>query len=230
MRKSCRIGALLVGTALTTAVLAGCDDNQKSPEPTPPKAQAKIFPSLRVCVEEAEDMEDIDDCKTAFSEAEKEHAKSAPSHPTAASCESVYGQGNCVPRSSLSGAAPVSHGSSDPFVPMMVGFMLGHSLDGGTRVVHHYPVYRDSGGYTYAGRDRLSVPPMSDSDRRDRVITSGSTYSGSPSSSAWGTVSRAESKTQATAYKAQATSYKAAVTTRGGFGSTGARAAVSSGS
>lgn len=123
--------ALLV-SALALCVVA-CDDSDTSQQPP----EVKVYASVDAC--KAEQPED--ECQKAFDGARDEHDRTAPRFQAQATCEDLYGPGNCVPRHS-------EYGGNDVFIPYMMGYMMGHSS--GSTVVYHYPVYVDRGGTAYS--------------------------------------------------------------------------------
>ena len=91
-------------------------------------------------------------CHEAFSGALHQQDLTAPHYGNQATCEDVYGPGNCVPRGSYAppGYYPGGYagGGDGWFIPAMVGFMIGHAL--GSSPVYQ-PVYIDRRGYAYTG-------------------------------------------------------------------------------
>ncbi len=123
MRKrsnSLKLTTMLAGaTALT---LSGCDD---------PGAQASWDPNRGEQVEafsyktlqECKDANEVSDqqCDTSYAAAQKDDDKNAPRYEARASCEEVYGVGNCVPRTASDGHSV--------FGPLLAGFVIGRMLD-----------------------------------------------------------------------------------------------------
>jgi uncharacterized protein YgiB involved in biofilm formation len=105
-----------------------------------PKAQAeerlKIYPDVKACQAE----NGAEACQQAFGAAQQQHAETAQHYPTMASCEALYGPQACVPQHS---------GAGDVFIPLMMGFMLGHALSG--PAVIGTPVYFDRYARVYTG-------------------------------------------------------------------------------
>jgi uncharacterized protein YgiB involved in biofilm formation len=134
MKRSSR---LCLTTAMASAGLAlnACDQAanwDSSPaarEPVP----AFAYQSVDQCkvADEVPDAECDKGAATALAD-----ETNAPRYQERASCEEVYGPGNCVPRSA---------GGSNFFGPLLTGFVIGRMLDGGGS-----PFYRGSGLY----RDR----------------------------------------------------------------------------
>lgn len=143
---SLKLSTMLAGaTALT---LAGCDD---------PGAQASWDPNRGEQVEafsyktlqECKDANEVSDqqCDTTYAAAQKDDQKNAPRYEARASCEDVYGAGNCVPRT--------EQGGGSFFTPLLAGFVIGRMLDGGGGYYRGTGLYRrgDDGYYsTWGGR------------------------------------------------------------------------------
>jgi uncharacterized protein YgiB involved in biofilm formation len=85
-----------------------------------------------------------DQCETAYKAALADEGTSAPRYDARATCEEVYGAGQCVPRSAQGGSF---------WGPLVTGFVVGRMLDGGWRGTGLYRDGRDGGYYTgYGGR------------------------------------------------------------------------------
>lgn len=151
MRKrssSLKLTTMLAGaTALT---LSGCDDPGAQASWDPNKGEqveAFSYKTLQDC----KDANEVSDqqCDTSFAAAQKDDEKNAPRYEARASCEDVYGVGNCVPRSQANGGGSF-------FTPLLAGFVIGQMLDGGgyrgTGMYRRNDEY--GGGYysTYGGR------------------------------------------------------------------------------
>jgi len=149
MTSASRIVLLTAGVACAT-LLAACDDEKKParPQQTISGTQGKIYKDLDSCLAEAADMDAVKTCREAYQQALDKMAE-APQYERQASCEDVYGPGNCVPRGS------VVHDGGSSFVPFMWGFMLGNMGGGRT---YYQPVFVDRGGATYAGASVVSAP------------------------------------------------------------------------
>ena len=146
MRKrssSLKLTTMLAGaTALT---LSGCDDpgGQASWDPNKgEQVEAFSYKTLEEC-KAANEVSDAQ-CDTSYAAAQKDDAKDAPKYEARASCEDVYGVGNCVPRSYNNGG--------NFFTPLLAGFVIGQMLDGGG--YRGTGLYRRDDGYysTYGGR------------------------------------------------------------------------------
>lgn len=142
---------LASATALT---LAGCDDPGPSPQAgwdpnRGEQVEALSYKTLEECKEAKEVT--AQQCETSFAAAKADDEKNAPRYDQRATCEEVYGAGNCVPRS--------QQGGGSFFTPLLAGFVIGQMLDGGgNRYYRGTGMYRrddeNGGGYysTYGGR------------------------------------------------------------------------------
>ncbi|WP_395444405.1 DUF1190 domain-containing protein [Caulobacter sp. UC70_42] len=119
---SLKLTTMLAGaTALT---LSGCDEpaGQASWDPNKgEQVEAFSYKTLEEC-KAANEVSDAQ-CDTSYAAAQKDDAKDAPRFEARASCEEVYGAGNCVPRSYNNGG--------NFFTPLLAGFVIGRMLDGG---------------------------------------------------------------------------------------------------
>lgn len=147
MRKrssSLKLTTMLAGaTALT---LSGCDDPSPQASWDPNRGeqvQAFSYKSLEEC-KVANEVSDTE-CDTSYAAAQKDDQKNAPRYEARASCEDVYGVGNCVPRGQANGGGSF-------FTPLLAGFVIGQMLDGGG--YRGTGMYRRDDGYysTYGGR------------------------------------------------------------------------------
>ncbi|PZR35695.1 DUF1190 domain-containing protein [Caulobacter segnis] len=121
---SLQLTTMLAGAASLT--LAGCDDPspgaQAGWDPNRgEQVEAFSYKSLEEC-KAANEVSD-QQCDTSWAAAQKDDAKNAPRYEARASCEDVYGAGNCVPRSEAGGGSF--------FTPLLAGFVIGRMLDGG---------------------------------------------------------------------------------------------------
>lgn len=144
---SLKLTTMLAGAASLT--LAGCDDPgpQASFDPNRgEQVEAFSYKTLEEC-KAANEVPDPQ-CDTAYAAAQKDDQKNAPRYEARASCEEVYGAGNCVPRGSENGGSF--------FTPLLAGFVIGQMLDGGG--YRGTGMYRRDDGYgggyysTYGGR------------------------------------------------------------------------------
>ena len=140
---SLKLTTMLAGaTALT---LSGCDDPgaQASWDPNRgEQVEAFSYKSLEEC-KAANEVSD-QQCETSYAAAQKDD-KNAPRFEARASCEEVYGAGNCVPRTASDGHSV--------FGPLLAGFVIGRMLDGGGYYRGTGLYHRDDGYYsTWGGR------------------------------------------------------------------------------
>jgi uncharacterized protein YgiB involved in biofilm formation len=128
-----------------TALLAACDDkpppNRSQVGMPQGEQQQVVYRNLDACLAQANDMTMVQACRDGYAQAMEKMAE-APQYEARASCEDVYGPGNCVPRGS------VVHEGGGSFIPFMMGYMIGGGFG---RSTAYYPVYVDRGGTTYAG-------------------------------------------------------------------------------
>ena len=103
---------------------------------------AYTYASLQEC----KDKNEIPDtaCDAAEKDARDDAAKTAK-YDQQASCEEVYGPGQCVPRGYNSG------GNGSFWGPLITGFVVGRMLDGGWGGRGYYRDWRDGGYYTTSG-------------------------------------------------------------------------------
>jgi len=142
MTRSGRMAALAAVSA--AALLSACDNKQpqRSQVGTPQGQQSQVvYRNLDACLAQATDMTMVQACRDGYAQAMAKMAE-APKYETQATCEDVYGPGNCVPRGS------VVHEGGGWFVPYMMGYMIGGGFG---RSTAYYPVYVDRGGTTFAG-------------------------------------------------------------------------------
>jgi uncharacterized protein YgiB involved in biofilm formation len=117
---------------LTTMVAAGagltvaaCDSSNPAQwnevQPRSEQVEAFQYATLQAC----KDANEIPDaaCETGYAAAQKDDAANSPRYNQQATCEEVYGQGNCVPRS--------AQGGGSFWGPLLAGFVVGRMLDGG---------------------------------------------------------------------------------------------------
>jgi uncharacterized protein YgiB involved in biofilm formation len=96
-------------------------------------------------LQECKDKNEIPDeaCDTAQKAALADEGK-GPKYDEKATCEDIYGPGQCVPRSA-------SSGSGSFWGPLVAGFVVGRMLDGGWGGRGMYRDYRDGGFYSTSG-------------------------------------------------------------------------------
>ncbi|MDP3174526.1 MAG: DUF1190 domain-containing protein [Phenylobacterium sp.] len=103
---------------------------------------AYTYATLQAC----KDANEIPDtaCDDGARVAIQDQEKAAPRYAEQATCEEVYGAGQCVPRNGQGGSF---------FTPLLTGFVIGQMMNGGFRGSALYRDQRDGGYYTpYGGR------------------------------------------------------------------------------
>jgi uncharacterized protein YgiB involved in biofilm formation len=130
---------MAAGGVSLTACGDGADNVRIAP---PPSTAAYAYQSLQEC----KDKKEVPDsaCEAAEKNAEADNAKAA-SWTNQASCEDVYGQGQCVPRQTANG------GGGSFWGPLIAGFIVGRMTDGGWGGRGLYRDWRDGGYYTASG-------------------------------------------------------------------------------
>lgn len=141
-RRRKRSSTLTLTTVMATAgiTLSACD--QPGPTAANKPVEAVAYANLDQC-KAADEVPDAE-CDKAYAKARADD-ENAPKYAERASCEDVYGAGNCVPRGSGGGW----------FVPAMTGFVIGRMLDGGRPYYTGTGLYRErDDGYVtgYGGR------------------------------------------------------------------------------
>ena len=132
---SLKLTTMLAGAASLS--LTGCDDPaavaqwDRNAAAQGEQVEAFSYASLDAC-KQANEVPDAE-CDTGWRAAQEDNDASAPRYAERASCEDVYGVGQCVPRGS---------GGGSFFTPLLAGFVIGQMLDGGGR-----PYYRGTGLY-----------------------------------------------------------------------------------
>ena len=132
--RSLTLTSLMCGASLT---IGACDNT-----PTVSQAEAQLnkdpveafaYASLDQC--KAENKVSDEECDKGYAAALKDDAN-APKYAEQKTCEDVYGEGQCVPRSQANGGSF--------FTPLLTGFIIGRMLDGGGG-------YRGTGLYRRGG-------------------------------------------------------------------------------
>ncbi|MBI1197320.1 MAG: DUF1190 domain-containing protein [Phenylobacterium sp.] len=141
-----RTKKLALGTAMAAGGLSlvACGDsgydNVRIEHPGK-SVDAYAYQSLQECLDRNEVPDEA--CRKAETEAQADEDK-APKYDQQASCEDVYGPGQCVPRQYANG-----HGSF--WGPLITGFVVGRMFDGGWGGRGLYRDWRDGGYYTSSG-------------------------------------------------------------------------------
>ena len=185
-KRSNRVAIAIIGAAAFT--LAGCREE---------KVDAAAYPDLLSCTDEANrgGMFTIQDCETAFAQAEALHVESAPRYDSFEVCEEQHGAGACG-----SEAAATQGGSGSIFMPLLAGYLIGNMLGGRGGMSAAQPLYKTKEG-------------------RFTNAAGSSTYSGNRGATKLSTSQFARPAT--TAGKTPMT--RATANSRGGFGKTGGR-------
>jgi len=141
----------LVLVVAGAALLSACDEKKQAQQQPQPANQAKMYKDLDSCLAEAKDMDQVQSCRTGYQQA-LANMENAPKFEQRASCEDVYGPGNCVPRGTY------VHDGGGWFVPYMMGYMLGGGF--GNRTIYQ-PVFIDRSGSYFAGNSVINNPSWS---------------------------------------------------------------------
>ena len=124
MRKSRTLFALKpITIGITAAILAACGDNRQ---------EVKVVTSVEDCV--ANTSFDLEQCEVAYRNALAEAEKTGPKYSSLRSCESEFGDNQCIATS-----------NNSFFMPLMAGFLINELLfDRDRRYYGGYynPVYR----------------------------------------------------------------------------------------
>lgn len=185
IRRSNRVAIVILGAAAFT--LAGCQEEQ---------VDASAFPDLISCTNAAQNggMFTVEQCDTAFKEAEALHVESAPRYDSLAVCEEQHGEGACGTEE-----AAAQGGSGSIFMPLIAGYLIGSMLSGRSGMAASQPLYKSPNGkFTNAAGT--------------------SSFSGNTGAAKLGS----SQFTRPAATAGQAPMSRAAATSRGGFGSAGA--------
>lgn len=147
IRRSRQITLGLLAT-VSIVLLAGCGENVEDrtvnefyrKHNIAENEETKVFRDQAEC----QQTRSADDCLEAMQTAETEHVRSAPQFSGREACEREYGEGACqqlTDRQVRSGPSygASSHPASNPFIPMMQGYILGSMMSSGGRSAA--PVY-----------------------------------------------------------------------------------------
>ncbi len=138
-KRSRHVAITILGAAAFT--LAGCGEEE---------VDAAAYPDLKTCTDAAErgGMFSVQECETAFSEAETLHVESAPRYDSLAVCEEQHGEGSCGTE-----AAATDGGSGSIFMPLLTGYLIGSMLSGRSGLSAGQPLYKTADGkFTNAAR------------------------------------------------------------------------------
>lgn len=186
MKRSTKVALVLMGSTAALTMLSGCDD-----QPAQVADNGGTFQTMAQCVA----VYDQQTCQQAQQLANQQHWQNAPHYSSYDQCVAQFGPGGCTTGNTYGG-------SSNVFMPLMVGYMLGsaHSTPA--------PLYYGPGSWHHAGQAGYQAP----------IYTSGRGYSRStpvasvPFTSTRPTISAKGSLSSTTALTP-------AASTRGGFGS-----------
>ncbi len=124
MKRSKSLKLALMGATVFT--MTACDQ---------PDESAAIFESVDECAQYKG--QDLDQCRQGWEQAAQEHVRTAPKYTSIADCQADFGPEQCeqAPQHTTSGGSV--------FMPMMMGYMMGSMLSGGTYSnVTPQPLYR----------------------------------------------------------------------------------------
>jgi uncharacterized protein YgiB involved in biofilm formation len=112
MKRSTAVTLVLAGSAAAVALYA-CG-----------RPKAETYPNVQACVDAGKHTQA--ECESAFTQAAREHEQSAPHFQNRADCIAAYGPNGCEER---------PNGGGSFFVPLMLGYMLGHGMG-------YHPLYQ----------------------------------------------------------------------------------------
>ena len=121
MKRSRALKLSLMGASALT--LVACDNSQ----------EVGVFETIDQCVDKAGFTRDA--CEANQKVAQSEHIRVSPKYTSLSDCETDFGSEKCevAPQRTTSGGSV--------FMPMMMGYMMGNMLSGGSRVATQ-PLYR----------------------------------------------------------------------------------------
>ncbi len=174
MKRSTQVSLVLLASVSAMATLSGCEQ-----QPEQIADNGGTFTSMAECVA----VYDQQTCTAAQSLANQEHVQNAPKYNSQAACAAEYGADMCRPASAYGG-------SSNVFVPAMLGYMLGSAtstpapLYYGNRYERDH--YRGGGGAPIftSGRGYNTRAPIGAAPFQSTRPTSGITKGGLKSSTA----------------------------------------------
>ena len=114
MKRSKALKLSLMGASALT--LVACDNSQ----------EVGVFETIDQCVDKAGFTRDA--CEANQKVAQSEHIRVSPKYTSLSDCETDFGSEKCevAPQRTTSGGSV--------FMPMMMGYMMGNMLSGGSRV------------------------------------------------------------------------------------------------
>ncbi|MBS0969095.1 DUF1190 domain-containing protein [Chimaeribacter arupi] len=119
-RKCCRMAplALAVGAAFT---LAGCEKADET---------VSMYQNADDCTRA--NPSNAAQCNAAYTEAQKEAARTAPKYASREDCVAEFGEGQCTQAPAQAGAVAQPHESGSFWMPLMAGYMMGRMMSGGS--------------------------------------------------------------------------------------------------
>ena len=133
MKRSTQVSLVLLASVSAMATLSGCEQ-----QPEQIADNGGTFTSMAECVA----VYDQQTCQAANTLANQEHLQNAPRFNSQAACAAEYGADMCRPASAYGG-------SSNIFLPLMAGYMLGSANS--TPAPLYYGSRRDRERYRYSG-------------------------------------------------------------------------------
>ncbi|NDL63616.1 DUF1190 family protein [Acerihabitans arboris] len=109
--------ALAVGAVF---MLAGCEKSDEN---------VSLYQNSDDCTRANPSMSE--QCTTAFNNAQKEAAKTAPKYASREDCIAEFGEGQCTQAPTQAGMAAESQQSGSFWMPLMAGYMMGRMMGGG---------------------------------------------------------------------------------------------------
>ncbi|MBU2134938.1 MAG: DUF1190 domain-containing protein [Alphaproteobacteria bacterium] len=134
--------SLMASASLT---ISACDSAPQAPsqEVAANKDPVEAFAYMTLDQCKAADQVSDAECETNYQAALKDDQTNAPRYDKQATCEEVYGPGQCVPRA--------SSGGGSFFTPLLAGFVIGRMMDGGNPYYRGTGLYRRDDGYRGGG-------------------------------------------------------------------------------
>ncbi|WP_113911319.1 DUF1190 domain-containing protein [Roseovarius dicentrarchi] len=131
-KRSKHVAIMILGAAAFT--LAGCREEQ---------VDAAAYPDVQSCTDEAMNggLFTVQDCETAFAEAQALHVEAAPRYDSFEVCEEQHGVGACGSEQEVA-----QGGSSGIFMPLLAGYLIGNMLGGRSGMAAAQPLYKTAGG------------------------------------------------------------------------------------
>lgn len=153
MRKSRQIRLVLL-SSLSLVALAACEEND-------PLKSSEYIRDAKECAAKP----DPDSCRTALADARAQHVQTAPRFATREECEAQFGKSNCgtseevlrfgdeTTQTATAPTQPQAQSSGSSFMPLMMGYMLGRMMGGGSAAAGPWaaqPLYRDPNNMAYS--------------------------------------------------------------------------------